>query len=394
MAARARPATPRAGAAAGAARPPTTPMARPRTRARRTTRQTGAPAAAGARGAAGPAQAGTSRKRTGPDPASPRRTSRVGRGSRGGDDRRGRSSDRSSNGRSSDRSRGRTADRASGGRIVRVDPVERGAAPRGAGRSSSRSPRRPSRPRGRRVSTDLSLAGRFLVLVPGGRLRGRLEEDRERQGAPPPADAGDQPQARPVRRHRPDGRRGARRQEPRHRPPPARREVAQDRAEARTRTPSRPSCSTRTSTWSRRSSATCSRRTTTGSWSTTPRCSRTSRPTSRPSPRQMADKVELHQGRGPVFRSLGIEKQVEEAFSQARQHARRGLPLYRDHRGHARRRRQLGPRRARQVAEAEPDRRQRRGGPGGRQAAPPARPRRHHRGRLYRPHATTATGRR
>ena len=31
---------------------------------------------------------------------------------------------------------------------------------------------------------------------------------------------------------------------------------------------------------------------------------------------QMADKVELHQGRGQVFRSLGIEKQVEEAFSK------------------------------------------------------------------------------
>ena len=31
---------------------------------------------------------------------------------------------------------------------------------------------------------------------------------------------------------------------------------------------------------------------------------------------QMADKVELHTGRAPVFRSLGIEKQVEEAFSK------------------------------------------------------------------------------
>ena len=31
---------------------------------------------------------------------------------------------------------------------------------------------------------------------------------------------------------------------------------------------------------------------------------------------QMADKVELHQGRGQVYRSLGIEKQVEEAFSK------------------------------------------------------------------------------
>ena len=30
----------------------------------------------------------------------------------------------------------------------------------------------------------------------------------------------------------------------------------------------------------------------------------------------MADKVELHNGRSPVFRSLGIEKQVEEAFSK------------------------------------------------------------------------------
>ena len=31
---------------------------------------------------------------------------------------------------------------------------------------------------------------------------------------------------------------------------------------------------------------------------------------------QMADKVEFHKGRGQVFRSLGIEKQVEEAFSK------------------------------------------------------------------------------
>ncbi|WP_412070539.1 Rne/Rng family ribonuclease [Rubrivirga sp. IMCC43871] len=31
---------------------------------------------------------------------------------------------------------------------------------------------------------------------------------------------------------------------------------------------------------------------------------------------QMADKVELHKGRTPVYRSLGIEKQVEEAFSK------------------------------------------------------------------------------
>ena len=31
---------------------------------------------------------------------------------------------------------------------------------------------------------------------------------------------------------------------------------------------------------------------------------------------QMADKVELHKGRGQVYRSLGIEKQVEEAFSK------------------------------------------------------------------------------
>ncbi|WP_412060207.1 Rne/Rng family ribonuclease [Rubrivirga sp. IMCC45206] len=31
---------------------------------------------------------------------------------------------------------------------------------------------------------------------------------------------------------------------------------------------------------------------------------------------QMADKVEMHKGRTPVYRSLGIEKQVEEAFSK------------------------------------------------------------------------------
>ena len=41
---------------------------------------------------------------------------------------------------------------------------------------------------------------------PAGRLRGRLEEDRERQGAPPPADARDESQARPLRRDRADGR--------------------------------------------------------------------------------------------------------------------------------------------------------------------------------------------
>ncbi|WP_420455045.1 Rne/Rng family ribonuclease [Rubrivirga sp.] len=41
----------------------------------------------------------------------------------------------------------------------------------------------------------------------------------------------------------------------------------------------------------------------------------------------MADKVELHQGRSPVFRSLGIETQVEEAFSK-RVNMRGGGYLY------------------------------------------------------------------